>query len=116
MQELNAVGGGGAAAGGFTAQDWTQLKNAYRSGAERRVWGRAEVASNDFSQYLAIWYDPPTGREPPNLAVVRFDATGTYALLAGEAFVATGASLQEILPALSAARPDAADDEDSDED
>lgn len=114
MQDLNAVVGGGAATGGFTAEDWMQLRDAYRSGAERRVWGRAEVASNDFSQYLAIWYDPPTGREPPNLAVVRFDATGTYALLAGETFVATGASLREILPALSAARPDAAD-EDPDE-
>ena len=114
MQDLNGAVGPRAAVGGFTAQDWTQLQSAFRSGAERRRWGHAQVASNDFSQYLAIWYDPPSGREPPNLAIVRFDATGTYALLAGEAFVATGASLQEIMPALSAARPDAADPADED--
>jgi hypothetical protein len=117
MQDLNWGVAGRRAVRGFTAQDWTQLEDAYRSGAQSRRWGHAEVATNDFSQYLALWYDPPAGREPPNVAVVRFDQTGTYALLSGEAFVATGASLMEILPALSAARPaepeeDWADDED----
>ena len=117
MQDLNWAVGERAAVRGFTAQDWTQLEDAYRSGARSQRWGHAEVATNDFSQYLALWYDPPAGREPPNLAVVRFDQTGTYALLSGEAFVATGASLREILPALSAARradpeADFADDED----
>ena len=117
MQNLNWAVGDRAPVRGFTAQDWTQLEDAYRSGAGSRRWGHAEVATNDFSQYLALWYDAPAGREPPNLAVVRFDQTGTYALLSGEAFVATGASLEEILPALSAARPagseeSGADDED----
>ena len=104
MQDWNRMVGSPNAGGGFTVQDWTHLQDAYRSGAGSRRWRHAEVARNDFSQYLAIWYEPPTHHEPPNLAVVRFDATGTYALLAGEAFVATGASLLEIMPALSAAR------------
>ena len=108
MQSFGAVGARPVARG-FTAQDWTHLQDAYRSGAACRRWGHAEAARNDFSQYLAIWYEPPAAREPPDLAVVRFDATGTYALLAGEAFVATGASLQDIMPALSAARPEAED-------
>jgi hypothetical protein len=111
MQNLSWAVGDRTAVKGFTAQDWTQLQDAYRSGAESRRWGHAEVATNDFSQYLALWYDPPVGQEPPNLAVVRFDQTGTYALLSGEAFVATGASLREILPALSAARPADPEDE-----
>jgi len=114
MQDWNQAVGSRTVGGGFTLQDWTHLQDACRSGAGSRRWGHAEVARNDFSQYLAIWYEPPTRREPPNLAVVRFDATGTYALLAGEAFVATGASLQEIMPALSAARPEAAADDDAD--
>ena len=104
MQNSGAIGSRQAVKG-FTAQDWTHLQDAYRSGAARWGWGHAEVARNEFSQYLAIWYEPPAPGEPPNLAFVRFDATGTYALLAGEAFVATGASLQEIMPALSTARP-----------
>ncbi|MDB5482136.1 MAG: hypothetical protein JWO83_3189 [Caulobacteraceae bacterium] len=115
MQDLNWAGGGQTAVEGFTAMDWAQLRDAYRSAAGRRRWGHVEAASNDFSHYLAIWHEPPAGREPPNLAVVRFDQTGTYALLAGEAFVATGASLQEILPALSAS-PAAPDDDWADDD
>ena len=116
MQDVNWVGGRRAVRG-FTAQDWTQLADAYRGGPRNRRWGHAEVATNDFSQYLALWYDPPARREPPNVAVVRFDQTGTYALLSGEVFVATGASLMEILPALSAARrPDSEDDWAGDED
>ena len=102
MQNVGKVGSR-MAVRGFTAQDWMHLQDAYWSGPARRRWAHAEVARNDFSQYLAIWYEPPARREPPNLAVVRFDATGTYALLAGEAFVATAASLREIMPALSAA-------------
>jgi hypothetical protein len=116
MQNLSSAVGSRTAVKGFTTQDWTQLEDAYRSGARSRRWGHAEVASNDFSQYLALWYKPPAGREPPNLAVIRFDQTGTYALLSGEAFVATGASLREILPALSAARPADPEDEDFVED
>ena len=112
MRDLDWAFDGRTGLRGFTAQDWTQLQHAYRSAAERGRWQHAEVATNDFSQCLALWFDPPAGREPPNLAVVRFDQTGTYALLSGEAFVATGASLDEILPALAAARPDFPDDED----
>ena len=85
MQDLNCAIGRKAVRG-FTAQDWTQLEHADRSGAVSRRWGHAEIATNDFSQYLALWYEPPAGREPPNLAVVRFDETGAYALLSGEAF------------------------------
>jgi hypothetical protein len=114
MQDWNRAVGSRTVGGGFTIQDRAHLQDAYRSGAGSRRWGHAELARNDFSQYLAIWYEPPMRREPPNLAVIRFDATGTYALLAGEAFVATGASLQEIMPALSAARPEAAPVDDGD--
>lgn len=112
MLDLDWAFDGRTALKGFTSQDWTQLQDAYRSGAGRGRWRHAEVATNDYSQYLALWFDPPAGREPPNLAVVRFDQTGTYALLAGEAYVATGASLDEILPALSAARQDFPDEDD----
>jgi hypothetical protein len=111
MHDLNEAVRSRTAFEGFTAQDWSELHDAYRSGAGRGGWGHAQAASNDFSHYLAIWHEPPAGREPPNLAIVRFAATGTYALLAGDTFVVTGASLRELLPALSARRPAVAEED-----
>jgi hypothetical protein len=85
---------------GFTVGDLALLEAAYRSGVAERGWGPAQFAANDFSRYLAVWERPPVDREPPMLAIIRFDDTGTYALLTQGRIVASGRSLQAILPAL----------------
>ena len=64
--------------------------------------GAAGALGDQFDDSFSI---PGTeSQQGQDLLSDRFDQTGTYALLSGEAFVATGASLGEILPALSAAR------------
>ena len=85
---------------GFTAADLALLDEAYRSGVAQRGWGPALLAANDFARYLAVWEKPPVDREPPMLAIIRFDDTGTYALLAQGEIVASGRSLPAIMPAL----------------
>jgi hypothetical protein len=50
---------------------------------------------------MAIWDEPPLDCEPPARAIIRFDETGTYALLVEGRIVANGGALEMILPALS---------------
>jgi hypothetical protein len=85
---------------GFTVEDLALLEAAYREGVARRGWGPAQFAANEFSRYLAVWEKPPVDRKPPMLAIIRFDDTGTYALLSRGQIVVSGRSLQSILPAL----------------
>lgn len=109
----DAIGGGmesAAAAGwpqvddkGFTNGDLALLEDVYHRGVAHRSWGPAQFAANDFSHYLAIWDKPPIACEPPLMAIVRFDKTGTYALLVQGRIVANGRSLETILPAVSIA-------------
>jgi hypothetical protein len=92
---------GQAPATGFTAADMSRLEGAWRGGAQNRGWRHAQFAANDFSHYLAIWGEALAERTAPRLAIIRFAATGTYALMAGERIVVTGPTLETILPALA---------------
>jgi len=89
---------------GFSCRDVTLLCNACREGIADRGWGRAQLTANTFAHYLAVWDKTAVGNEPPILAIIRFDRTGTYALLSNGKFVANGNTLEAILPALAVAR------------
>ncbi len=88
---------------GFTSEDLKLLQEAHQRGIASRGWGRAQFAANAFSHYLAIWDNSTTDRGPPTLLIVRFDKTGTYALLVHGKIVANGNRLTAILPALAVA-------------
>ena len=88
---------------GFTGGDLRLLQEAHRSGIANRGWGRGQFAANAFSHYLAIWDTATSDRDPPTLVIVRFDRTGTYALLVQGRIVANGKTLAAILPALAVA-------------
>jgi len=102
------VGLASAAAGllgakGFSSEDVKLLQEAHKKGIANRGWGRAQFAANAFAHYLAIWDGATSDREPPTLSIVRFDKTGTYALLVHGKIVANGRTLGAILPALAVA-------------
>ena len=117
MYDLNvawSAGGNGVATDaqfrggrGFTGPDMKALQDTHRCGVAERGWGRAQFAVNEFSQYLAIWDAAAADGAAPNLAIIRFDKTGTYALLIDGKFVATDTALDAILPILTAAAPKA---------
>jgi hypothetical protein len=86
---------------GFTSVDLSVLQEACAS-IERQRWGRAQIVTNAFSDYLAVWKGNAAEDQPPSLSVVRFKKTGTYALLIGMTVAANGKSLQDVLPALGA--------------
>jgi len=88
---------------GFTSGDLKLLKEAHQTGVAHRGWGRAQLASNYFSHYLAIWDGARAEHEPPTLVIVRFINTGTYALLVRGKIVTSGKTLDAILPALAIA-------------
>ena len=95
------------ASGGFTAADLVALGEIHAAAMTRRRWSRGQLVSNEFTHYLAAW-GPQTGAvDPPALALARFKKTGTYVLTIGTTVVATGKSLNDVLPALSS-RIDAA--------
>jgi len=114
MQDLDdagrsQIGLGPAAIGaligakGFTPEDVKLLQEAHQRGIANGGWGRGQFAANEFSQYLAIWDNATTDIAPPTLVIARFAKTGTYALLVQGKIVASGATLDLILPALAAA-------------
>ena len=88
---------------GFSSEDMKLLQEAHQKGIATRGWGRAQFATNAFSHYLAIWDGATNDWEPPTLAIVRFDKTGTYALLVRGKIVANGRTLGAILPAMAVA-------------
>ena len=90
---------------GFTAEDVKLLQDAHQRGG----WGRGQFASNDFSQYLAIWKNTAGEMDAPALVIVRFAKTGTYALLVQGKIVASAKTLGAILPALTIAASPAAE-------
>ena len=90
---------------GFTSRDLKVLQEAHQRGIADRGWGRGQFVTNEFSEYLAIWNDASADHdhERPTLSIVRFDNTGTYALLVDGKIVAAGKTLGTILPALAVA-------------
>ena len=86
---------------GFTTGDVKLLQEAQQCGVAHRGWGRAQFASNEFSNYLAIWDNAAAYAASPTRVIVRFLKTGTYALLVRDKIVANGATLRAILPALA---------------
>lgn len=88
---------------GFTSRDMRLLQEAQKSRVNGRGWGRSQFFTTDFSQYLAIWDSESTDQTSPSLSIVRFDKTGTYALLMAGQFIATGKTLDVILPTLAVA-------------
>jgi hypothetical protein len=98
-----AAGGPPAWGRGFTDADVQLLQEAHRCGMADRGWGRARFVLYPFAQYFAIWSADLAEQTPPVVSVVRFDRTGTYALLLNNRVVASGKSLNEILPTLAAA-------------
>lgn len=87
---------------GFTTGDVKLLQEAHQRGVAVRGWGRAQFASNEFSNYLAIWENGAADRTAPTHVIVRFWKTGTYALMVRGKIVATDTKLRTILPALAA--------------
>jgi hypothetical protein len=87
---------------GFTNEDMKALQETHRRGVADRGWGPAQFVVNEFSHYLAIW-DAGAENAPPNLSIIRFSKTGTYALLINDQIVATGTTLGAVLPALTIA-------------
>jgi len=90
---------------GFTTGDVKLLQEAHQCGVAHRGWGRAQFASNEFSNYLAIWESAAADRTAPTHVIVRFWKTGTYALMVRGKIVATDTKLRAILPALAATSP-----------
>jgi hypothetical protein len=87
----------------FTTADVERLQRFYNAAAPDRGWRRAQFVANGFSQYFAIW----ESAAEPALAVIRFAASGSYALLARGRITITAPSLDAILPAaLVQPRPD----------
>ena len=106
MSEVGWDGGAPSAkagldASGFTSADLQLLDEARRSGGAG--WGRAQFATNEFSQYLAVWRVGRGEHAQPSLTIIRFNETGAYALMVNGRIVANGKTLAEILPALSLA-------------
>jgi hypothetical protein len=89
----------GLEAGGFTSADLRLLHDAHQSGVAG--WRRGQFASNEFSQYLAIWTEACVDHAQSSLTIIRFNETGAYALMVNGRIVANGKSLAEILPALT---------------
>jgi hypothetical protein len=87
---------------GFTDTDLKMLHEVHRSGTVNRGWGRAQFVVSSFAQYFAIWGNDLSNPAEPTVSIVRFDKTGTYALLLDNKFIASGKSLGEILPTLAA--------------
>jgi hypothetical protein len=85
---------------GFTPRDMHMLQRAQKSGMADRDWRWTQFCTNDFSQYLAIWDKTSEREAPPPLSIVRFDKTGTYALLKAGKIIASGEALDVILPTL----------------
>jgi hypothetical protein len=95
----------GLEASGFTRADLRLLHEAHRSGVAG--WRRGQFASNEFSQFLAVWTEASLEHGQPSLTIIRFRETGAYALMVNGRIVANGKTLAEILPALAPAeRPD----------
>ena len=106
MSEVSWDGGApsaaaGLEASGFTRADLILLHEAHQSGVAG--WRRGQFASNEFSQYLAIWTDAYADDARPSLTIIRFNETEAYALMVGGRIVANGKSLAEVLPALAPA-------------
>jgi hypothetical protein len=89
-----------AAESGFTASDLVALNELHTVAAARRQWSRAQLVSQEFAQYLAVWGADAGTDGPPAIVVARFKRTGTYALMIGSMIVASGAALGAVLPAL----------------
>jgi hypothetical protein len=92
-----------AGGGGFTTADLIALDEVRFAAIARQIWGRAQLVSNEFAHYLAIWRPGAGVAEPPGLALARFRKTGTYMLMIGATVVASGKSLRDVLPALPCA-------------
>ena len=90
---------------GFSGYDVELLTEAHQAGVIDRGWGRAQFVTNDFSQYMAIWERDAPADHPPGISIVRFDRTGTYALVAGGRIIASDNRLSKILPAATALTP-----------
>jgi hypothetical protein len=100
--QIPATGGHEVAArGGFTEADLIALVNVHATAITRHFWGRARLISNEFAHYLAVWGPKTPDSAPPSLALARFKKTGTYVLTIGTTVVATGKSLDDVLPALA---------------
>src|SRR5260370_4139234 len=69
----------GLEASGFTSADLQLLCEAHQSGVAG--WRRGQFASNEFSQYLAIWTDGSSEHAQPSLTIIRFNETVAYALI-----------------------------------
>jgi len=103
VSEVGWEGGAASAAAGlnasgFTSADLRLLDEAHRSGAG---WVRGQFASNDFSQYLAVWRHGSGEHAQPSLTIIRFNETGAYALMVSGRIIANGKTLAEILPAVA---------------
>jgi hypothetical protein len=89
-----------AAGSGFTAADLAALNELHAVAAARRLWSRAQVVSQEFAQYLAIWGADGGVDSPPAIVLARFKKTGTYAVMIGSMIVASGNALGTVLPVL----------------
>ena len=108
-----ATGGGPwsmADTDGFTSADLVLLEDAYWAGVARTAWGACRLVGTEFAHYLALFAAAPDPGPSPVMTVIRFRATGSYALMTRGAIVATGKSLRALIPAMvaggTAARPD----------
>ena len=106
-----AISQAGPRPGGFTDTDLEKLHQVHRRGMAACGWGRAQFVTNQFSQYFAIWSDAFADRDQPAFSIIRFDKTGTYALLVGSKIIASGKRLGDILPTLAALGSWAAEEE-----
>jgi hypothetical protein len=102
-----SAGGPEIAHDGFSATDLIALGKVHAAAITGHFWRRAQLASNEFAHYLAVWGPKTRDTDPPGLALARFKKTGTYVLTIGVTIVASGKSLGDVLPAL-ASRFDAA--------
>lgn len=101
------TGGSEVARDGFSATDLVALSKVHAAAITRHFWRRAQLASNEFAHYLAIWGPKTRDTDPPGLVLARFKKTGTYVLMIGATIVASGKGLGDVLPSL-ASRFDAA--------
>ncbi len=87
---------------GFTDDDVTRLRAVHRSGMADYGWGVARFAINDFSHHFIVWGAAQSHHDLPALSIVRFDESGTYVLLKDGWLVASGKSLDALMPAAAA--------------
>jgi hypothetical protein len=102
-----STGGPEVAPDGFSATGLFALGKVHAAAITGHFWRRAQLTSNEFAHYLAIWGPKTRDTNPLGLVLARFKKTGTYVLMIGATIVASGKSLSDVLPSL-ASRFDAA--------